>query len=92
MPRLAVEDNHRLALRVRPEDKTKLLRAVGILNTDITSFILEKALRAADSVIEEAERVSLSERDSFRVLQLLDRPPQPNERLRNAAKQLPPLR
>jgi uncharacterized protein (DUF1778 family) len=35
-----------------------------------------------------AERIKLSERDSLRVLELLENPPEPNERLRRAAESL----
>lgn len=90
MPRLATKDNRRVALRIRAEDKAKLLRAVALENTDITSFILQNALRAADLVIEKSERVVLSGRDSLRVLDLLENPPSPNERLLRAARALPP--
>jgi uncharacterized protein (DUF1778 family) len=89
MPRAALEDNSRVAMRVRPDDKAKLMRAVALLQTDLTDFILRNALLAADSVIEEAERVSLSERDSLRVLELLENPPEPNARLLAAAQALP---
>jgi uncharacterized protein (DUF1778 family) len=37
-------------------------------------------------VIENAERLALSERDSLRVLALLENPPAPNEKLRRAAE------
>jgi uncharacterized protein (DUF1778 family) len=39
-------------------------------------------------VIEKAEHVELSERDSLRVLDLLENPPQPNARLIDAARAL----
>ncbi len=89
MPRVAVETNSRVALRIRPNDKARLLRAVAIEHTDLTDFILRNALRAADSVIEQAERTVLSERDSGLVLDLLENPPRPNARLLAAAKSLP---
>ena len=88
MPRVPVKDNSRVALRIRPADKAKILRAVALERTDLTSFIVENALRAADSVIEKAERLVLSERDSMRVLDLLENVPPPNARLRRAAKSL----
>jgi uncharacterized protein (DUF1778 family) len=37
-------------------------------------------------VIENAERLALSERDSLRVLALLENPPAPNEKLRRASQ------
>jgi uncharacterized protein (DUF1778 family) len=89
MPRLAVEANNRVALRIRSADKAKLMRACALTHTDLTDFILGNVLRAADAVIDQAERVVLSERDSLRVLDLLEHPPVPNARLINAARALP---
>jgi uncharacterized protein (DUF1778 family) len=92
MPRLAVEDNSRLSLRIRAEEKTLLLRAVALSRTDLTDFVLRHALRAAKAVIEEADHVQLSERDSLRVLDLLENPPAPNAKLLAAARALPKQR
>ncbi len=92
MPRVAVEDNSRMSLRIRAEEKALLLRAVALKHTDLTDFVLRHALRAAKTVIEEADHVRLSERDSLRVLDLLENPPAPNARLRAAAKALPKRR
>ena len=71
MPRIAVEDNNRISLRIRAEQKSLLLRAVALNHTDLTDFVIRHALRAAKAVIEEADHVRLSERDSLRVLDLL---------------------
>jgi uncharacterized protein (DUF1778 family) len=89
MPRAAVESNSRVALRIHPADKARLIRASALEHTDLTEFILRNVLRAADAVIEQAERVVLSERDSLRVLDLLEHPPVPNARLMAAARALP---
>jgi uncharacterized protein (DUF1778 family) len=91
MPRVAVEDNNRMSLRIRAEEKALLLRAVALKHTDLTDFVVRHALRAARSVIAEAEQVQLSERDSLRVLELLEDPPAPNFRLIAAAQALPRL-
>jgi uncharacterized protein (DUF1778 family) len=64
MPRVAVEDNQRMNLRLRPEQKATLMRAAALRNTDLTDFVLQLALREAKAVIEEAERITLSERDT----------------------------
>ena len=79
-------------MRIRAEEKALLLRAVALKHTDLTDFVLRHALRAAKSVIEEADHVRLSERDSLLVLDLLENPPAPNARLRAAAKALPKRR
>jgi uncharacterized protein (DUF1778 family) len=89
MPRIAVEDNSRMSLRIRAEEKALLLRAVALNHTDLTDFVIRHALLAAKAVIEEADHVQLSGRDSLRVLNLLENPPVPNARLRAAARALP---
>ena len=89
MPRVMVEDNSRLSLRIRAQDKAVLMRAVALENTDLTDFVIRTALQAAKTVIEQAERVPLSERDSLRVLAVLEQPPAPNARLLAAAEALP---
>jgi len=89
MPRRAVVDNSRMSLRIRPEDKTLLSRAVALSHTDLTEFVLRHALIAAKAVIKEADHVQLSGRDSLRVLDLLENPPAPNSKLLAAARALP---
>ncbi len=89
MPRVAVEGNSRMSLRIRAEEKAMLLRAVALKHTDLTDFVIRHALRAAKDVIEEADHVRLSERDSLRVLDLLENPPSPNAKLMAAAQALP---
>ena len=88
MPRQAVDHNNRVALRVRPADKAVIMRAVALAKTDMTSFILKTVLREAQSVIEQHERLKLSERDSLMVMALLENPPKPNAKLRKAARAL----
>ncbi|MEZ0372957.1 MAG: DUF1778 domain-containing protein [Candidatus Sericytochromatia bacterium] len=90
MPRVPVDDNERMNLRIKPDLKARLVRAAALRNTDLTSFVIELALREADQVIAQAEQLQLNERDSLRVLELLEHPPMPNARLRKAAKALPP--
>jgi uncharacterized protein (DUF1778 family) len=89
MPRQPVEQNSRLALRIRTTDKALLMRAVELQQTDLTDFIVRIAVREARAVIDQHERLKLSQRDSQRVLDLLEHPPAPNARLRKAARALP---
>jgi uncharacterized protein (DUF1778 family) len=67
------------------------MRAVAYEHTDLTDFVLRNAIQAARVVIARAERVSLSERDSLRVLDALENPPSPNAKLLAAAKALPTM-
>lgn len=88
MPRVAEEDNNRMSLRIRADEKAKLMRAAALKQTDLTDFVIQHALRAAKAVMEKADRLRLSERDSLRVLDLLENPPAPNARLLAAARKL----
>ncbi|MGA2118692.1 MAG: DUF1778 domain-containing protein [Bryobacteraceae bacterium] len=92
MPRPAVEDNSRMSLRIPAEEKALLLRAAALRRTDLTDFVRQHSLSAARAVIREAERMELSERDSLRVLALLENPRKPNAKLLAAAKALPKRR
>jgi uncharacterized protein (DUF1778 family) len=89
MPREAVDDNNRVALRVRSADKATIMRAVALAQTDMTTFILRTVMREAESVIKEHERAKLTKRDSRLVMELLEHPPAPNAKLRKAARDLP---
>lgn len=89
MPRTAVENNSRVALRIRPADKAVIMQAVALAQTDMTEFILRTAVREARAVIEEHERLKLTRRDSRLVLDLLENPPAPSAKLRKAARALP---
>lgn len=91
MPRTAIQDNSRMSLRIRPDDKALLIRAVAYEHTNLTDFVLRSAMQAARTVIAQAERVLLSERDTLRVLDVLENPPRPNAKLLAAAKALPPM-
>ena len=70
-----------MSLRIRADEKALYPRVVALRNTDLTDFVVRHAVRAAQQAVEEAERVRLTERDSIRVLDLLENPPAPNARL-----------
>ena len=89
MPRVAVDDNSRMSLRIPAEEKATLLRASALRSTDLSDFVRQHSLNAARAVIREAERLVLSERDSLRVLELLENPPKPNAKLLAAARAMP---
>ena len=85
MPRAATESS-RIELRVKPEEKALLTRAAALERLDLTGLILRTVIPAAENIIDRSERVALSERDSLRVLDLLENPPQPAAKLLHAAK------
>jgi len=86
MPRAISDLNNRIELRVPPEQKAVIARAAALENLDLTGFILRSVLPQAQAVVERARHLALSERDTLRVLDLLENPPAPAARLVRAAK------
>ena len=60
--------------------------AAALERLDLARFIPRAAPPRAKATIAEAVHLKLSERDSSRVLDLLENPPDPPERLKRAAR------
>ena len=76
----------RIELRATKEEKRILATAAAYERLDVTSFIMRNVLPTAREVVDRAERIVLSERDSERVLKLLENPPKPTPALLAAAR------
>lgn len=76
----------RIELRVTKEEKQLLAAAAAYERLDVTSFVMRTVLPAARNVVERADSITLSERDSARVLDLLEKPAKPTSALLAAAK------
>lgn len=85
MPRMH-SDNGRVELRLRPDDKFLLTRAAAIERMDLTGFILQSVMPQAAAIVAREAEMRLSERDSLRILDLLENPPLPPTRLVRAAQ------
>ena len=86
MPATAASRGERIELRATSEEKRLRSAAAAHERLDLTSFIMRNALPAAREVVDRAERIVLSERDSERVLALLENPPEPTPALMAAAR------
>ena len=86
MPTTAAPREERIELRATREEKRLLTAAAAHERLDLTSFIMRNALPAAQQAVDRAERIVLSERDSERVLALLENPPEPTPALLEAAR------
>ena len=76
----------RIELRATPEEKRLLSQAAAYQRLDVTGFIMRAALPAAREAVEQAERIVLTERDTARVLELLENPPEPSPALLAAGR------
>jgi uncharacterized protein (DUF1778 family) len=86
--RAEVRDD-RIEIRTTKEEKRLLMAAAEHERLDLTSFIMRNVLPAARDVIEKADRIVLSERDTRRVLDLLENPPEPTPALIAAMRRRP---
>ncbi len=76
----------RIELRATREEKRLIAEAAAREQLDVTRFIMRNVLPVAREVVRRSERIVLSERDSKRVLELLDKPPKPTDALIAAAR------
>jgi uncharacterized protein (DUF1778 family) len=81
-----VTRDDRIELRATKEEKRLLVTAASYERLDVTSFVMRKVLPAAREIVDRAERIVLSERDTERVLDLLENPPEPTPALLAAAR------
>jgi uncharacterized protein (DUF1778 family) len=86
MPKPSTIRDERIELRASREQKRILSAAARYEHLDLTSFVMRTALPAAEEIVARHERISLTARDSLRVLDLLEHPPKPTAALLAAAK------
>jgi uncharacterized protein (DUF1778 family) len=86
MPATNATRKNRIELRTTEEEKRLLVAAAAYERLDVTSFIMRNVLPPAREVVDRAERIILSERDTNRVLELLENPPKPSVALMAAAQ------
>jgi uncharacterized protein (DUF1778 family) len=86
MPTTTPTREGRIELRATQDEKRLLAAAAAHERLDVTSFIMRTVLPAAREVVDKAERIQLSERDTVRILDLLENPPPPTPALLAAAR------
>jgi len=76
----------RLTARVSDRVRDTLEQAAELLGATVNQFVVETAFLEAQRVIERESVIRLSQKDAQKVLALLDHPPKPNQRLKDAVK------
>jgi uncharacterized protein (DUF1778 family) len=76
----------RMHLRLDAKTKRKLERAAAYEETSVSDFVLANAVAAAERVIDSHEKITLPARDWDVFYDALISPPEPNEKLREAAR------
>jgi uncharacterized protein (DUF1778 family) len=81
------EPRKRITARVSDKVLVTLEQAAELLGATVDQFVVQTAYVEAQRVIERESVVRLSQEDARKVLSLLDNPPKPNTRLKEAVKQ-----
>ena len=76
----------RLEVRVSAAQKSLLQHAAGLSGRTLSEFVVTSAQDAARQVIAEHESIRLSLEEQLAFVQALLQPPEPNARLKRAAK------
>lgn len=80
----------RLGLRATPEQEAVLRRAAAVAHKSLTDFILDSACLAAEQTLLDQRLFMVSGSQYQALMDLLERPEQPNEGLRDLfARQAP---
>lgn len=74
----------RIGARVSHDVYQTLVRAADLTGATVNQFLVQSALKEAQAVIEREHVIRLSRADWNWMLELLDSPPEPNEKLKAA--------
>ena len=80
------EPRKRITARVSKSVSATLEQAAELLGATVNQFVVQTAYLEAQRVIERESVIRLSQKDAHKVLALLDNPPKPNKRLKDAVK------
>lgn len=86
MAQMIEEPRKRITARVSDQVRITLEQAAELLGSTVNQFVVQTAYLEAQRVIERELVIRLSQKDARKVLSLIDNPPKPNQRLKEAAK------
>ena len=86
MPQPDVSKNDRMQIRIDAFSKNKIEKAANYCHQTVSEFVTAQALTAADRVLEEQEKITLSDIDWELFYEALVNPPPPNDTLKVAFK------
>ena len=86
MEHVLEEPRKRITARVSDTVRVTLEQAAELLGATVNQFVVQTAYQEAQRMIERESVIRLSQKDARKVLALLDHPPKPNKRLKDAVK------
>ncbi|MBI3258294.1 MAG: DUF1778 domain-containing protein [Ignavibacteriae bacterium] len=76
----------RIEFRSSPQEKDLVALAAQLAGINVSAFLREAALQAANEIIRQHEQLKLSKSDQDLFLKALDSPPEPSPRLKKSMK------
>ena len=86
MEQVLDEPRKRITARVSDSVRDTLEQAAELLGATVNQFVVQTAYVEAQRVIERESVIRLSQKDAHKILALLDHPPKPNKRLKDAVR------
>lgn len=86
MGHVLAEPRKRITARVTDGMRDTIEQAAELLGATVNQFVVQTAYLEAQRVIERESVIRLSQKDAHKILSLLDNPPKPNKRLKEAVK------
>lgn len=86
MEHFAEEPRERITARVSKRIRVTLEQAAELTGSTVNQFLVQSAYQEAQRLVERESVIRLSQEGARKVLALLDHPPKPNKRLKDAAK------
>jgi uncharacterized protein (DUF1778 family) len=80
------KSRRRITARVSDSVRDTLKQAAELFGATANQFVVQTAYMEAQRLIERESVIRLSQKDAHKVLILLDNPPKPKKRLKNAVK------
>jgi uncharacterized protein (DUF1778 family) len=84
MPTLTADSRKRMTARIPTGMRSTLEAAAELSGATVNQFIVQAAYREAQRIVERETVIRLSQQDARQVLSLLEAPPKPNRRLKEA--------
>lgn len=76
--------NDNIHIRVKPEQKELISKAAELLGLDLTTFILQNSLKAANSELAKLKKLSLDNIDANIFFEAIMNSKEPNDNLKDA--------
>ena len=81
-----MDDKTRITTRVPTGLRKTLEEAARLQGATLNQFMVQAAFTEAQRILEQENLIRLSRRDAAKVFSLMERPPRPSARLKQAAK------